>query len=147
VELHPEKTRLIEFGPWTRKNRAARGEGKPETSNFLGFTHGCHTKWSNGMFTVLRQTIRKRLTAKLSEVRVELRRRMHESIPRVGKWLKSVVTGHFNYYGVPMNNQALWCFRNSVVRLWRHALKRRSQRSRPTWERLARLANRFLPLP
>ena len=147
LELHPEKTRLIEFGQFARKNRAARGEGKPETFNFLGFTHSCHTKRSNGMFTVLRQTIPKRLTAKLSEVKDELRRRMHEPIPSVGKWLKSVVTGHFNYYGVPMNRQALWCFRSTVIKLWQHALKRRSQKANPTWERMARLANRFLPLP
>jgi len=145
LELHPDKTRLIEFGPWARKNRAARDEGKPETFDFLGFTHICHMKWSNGMFTVLRQTIRKRLTAKLSEVKDELRRRMHESIPRVGAWLRSVLSGHFNYYGVPMNFQALWNFRGSVIKLWRRALMRRSQKSSPTWERMKRLADRFLP--
>jgi len=145
LELHPEKTRLIEFGQFARRNRAARCEGKPETFNFLGFTHICHTKRSNGMFTVLRQTIRKRLTAKLSEVKDELRRRMHETVPRVGEWLKSVVMGHFNYYGVPMNTHALWCFRCSVVKLWRHALGRRSQNSLPTWERMKRLTDRYLP--
>jgi len=145
LELHPEKTRLIEFGQFARKNRAARGEGKPETFAFLGFTHICHTKWSNGKFTVLRQTIRKRLTAKLSEVKDELRRRMHEPIPRVGEWLKAVVSGHVNYYGVPMNNHALWRFRNTVVNLWRRALMRRSQKTYLTWKRMARLASRFLP--
>jgi len=145
LELHPEKTRLIEFGQFARKNRAARGEGKPETFNFLGFTHSCHTKRSNGMFTVLRQTIRKRLTAKLSEVKDELRRRMHEPIPRVGEWLKSVVSGHFNYYGVPMNTHALWSFRGSVTRLWRQVLRRRSQKANLTWERMNRLADRYLP--
>jgi len=146
LELHPDKTRLIEFGPWARKNRAARGEGKPETFDFLGFTHICHKKRSNGMFTVLRQTIRKRLTAKLSEVKEELRKRMHEPIPRVGEWLRSVLAGHFNYYGVPMNLQALWNFRGSVIKLWRQVLSRRSQKAYTTWERMKRLADRFLPI-
>ena len=93
----------------------------------------------------MRRTIRKRLTAKLSEVKEELRRRTHESIRRVGEWLKSVLVGHYNYYGVPMNRQALWCFRGTIVKLWRQAIKRKSHKSNSTWERMKRLAARFLP--
>src|SRR5437773_7114630 len=122
LELHPEKTRLLEFGPFAAKNRKQRGQGKPETFNFLGFTHICGKKRSNGRFTVLRQTIRKRLQAKLSEVKAELKRRMHHPIPEVGKWLRSVVEGHFRYYGVPMNRPALRLFRAQVGRLWYRAL-------------------------
>ena len=98
LELHPEKTRLLEFGPFAAENRKKRGEGKPETFNFLGFTHICGMKRGNGRFTVLRQTIRKRLQAKLSEVKTELKRRMHDPIPEVGQWLRSVVGGHIRYY-------------------------------------------------
>ena len=145
LELHPDKTRLIEFGPWARKNHAKRGEGKPDTFNFLGFTHICGEKYGNGMFTVKRQTIRQRLTAKLSSVKTELRRRLHEPIPRVGAWLRSVIMGHFQYYGVPTNNQAIHRFHHEVVRLWYRALNRRSQKTRTTWERMRRLVKRFLP--
>jgi hypothetical protein len=108
LELNPEKTRLLEFGPFAAENRKQRGEGKPETFNFLGFTHICGKKRSNGRFTVLRQTIRKRLQAKLSEVKAELKPRMHDPVPEVGKWLRSVVGGHIRYYGVPTNGRARW---------------------------------------
>ncbi len=110
LELHPEKTRLLEFGPFAIQNRLRHGEGKPETFNFLGFTHICVKKRSNGMYTVRRQTIRKRLQAKLNEVKAELQRRMHEPIPELGKWLQAVVRGHVRYYGVPMNRPALFSF-------------------------------------
>src|SRR5262252_987874 len=130
LELHPEKTRLMEFGPYAIENRKRRGEGKPETFNFLGFTHICVKKRSNGMFTVLRQTIRKRLQAKLNAVKAELERRMHEPIPEQGKWLQAVVRGHIRYYGVPMNQPALFLFRFQVGRLWYRALSRRSQNGR-----------------
>ena len=93
LELHPEKTRLLEFGPFAIRDRQRRGEGKPETFNFLGFTHICGKKRSSGHFTVLRQTVRKRLQAKLNEVKAELRRRMHHSIPEVGQWLRSTISG------------------------------------------------------
>src|SRR6201984_33379 len=118
LELHPEKTRLLEFGPYAINNRQRRGEGKPETFNFLGFTHICVKKRSNGMYTVLRQTIRKRLQAKLNAVQTELQRRMHEPIPDQGKWLRAVVGGHFRYYGVPMNQPALAIFRFRVGWDW-----------------------------
>jgi len=145
LELHPDKTRLIEFGPWARKNRARNGEAKPEPFNFLGFTHICGVKHGNGMFTVKRQTIRQRLTAKLSAVKAELRRRMHAPIPRIDAWLRSVLAGHFRYYGVPTNMTSIFRFHHEVVRLWFRALNRRSQKSRTTWERMYRLADRFLP--
>ncbi|HEV2424581.1 MAG TPA: group II intron reverse transcriptase/maturase [Terriglobia bacterium] len=145
LELHPEKTRLLEFGPRAAGNRKRRGEGKPETFNFLGFTHICGKKRSNGMFTVLRQTMRKRLQAKLNAVRTELRRRLHYPIPDVGQWLRSVVSGHFRYYGVPMNAPALHIFRFQTGRLWHRALSRRSQTGRVPWDRMRRLITRWLP--
>jgi hypothetical protein len=144
LELHPEKTRLLEFGPFAILNRKRRGEGKPETFNFLGFTHICGKKRSSGYFTVLRQTIRKRLQAKLNEVKAELRRRMHHPIPEVGQWLRSVVDGHFRYYGVPMNEAALHLFRLQVGRLWHRALSRRSQNGHVPWDRMHRLIANWL---
>ena len=145
LELHPEKTRLLEFGPFATENRKKRGEGKPETFNFLGFTHICGQKRGNGRFTVLRQTIRKRLQAKLSEVKAELKRRRHDPIPEVGQWLRSVVGGHIRYYGVPTNRAALYTFRFQVGRLWHRTLLRRSQKARVLWDRMRRLIDRWLP--
>ena len=145
LELHAEKTRLLEFGPFAVENRRRRGEGKPETFDFLGFTHICAKKRSNGRFTVLRQTIRKRLQAKLNEVKAELRRRMHDPIPEQGKWLQSVVGGHIRYYGVPMNSPALHLFRFEVGWRWHRALSRRSQNGRVPWDRMRRLIDRWLP--
>jgi len=147
LELHPQKTRLLEFGPFAINNRERRGEGKPETFNFLGFTHICVKKRSNGMYTVLRQTIRKRLQAKLNAVKTELKRRMHHPIPEQGKWLQAVVGGHIRYYGVPMNTPALWVFRFQVGWLWHRTLSRRSQNGRVPWDRMRRLFNRWLPRP
>ena len=147
LELHPEKTRLLEFGRFAAENRKRRGQRKPVTFNFLGFTHICGKRRSNGRFTVLRQTMRQRLQAKLSEVKAELRRRMHDPIPEVGKWLRSVVGGHVRYYGVPMNNQALHLFRFQVGRHWHSALARRSQTGRIHWDRMQRLIDRWLPPP
>ena len=145
LELHPEKTRLLEFGPFAARNRRHRGEGRPETFDFLGFTHICATKRSNGRFTVLRQTIRKRLQAKLAEVKLALKRRLHVPIPEQGQWLRSVVAGHLRYYGVPMNGPALHCFRFQVGWLWHRALSRRSQNGRVLWSRMRRLIDRWLP--
>ena len=147
LELHPEKTRLLEFGPYAIDQRQWRGEGKPETFNFLGFTHICVKKRSNGRFTVLRQTIRKRLQTKLNEGKAELRRRMHEPIPDQGKWLQAVVRGHVRYYGVPMNQPALAVFRFRVGGLWHRSLSRRSQNGGVRWDRMRRLITRWLPLP
>lgn len=145
LEIHPEKTRLIEFGPFAAERRKQRGQGKPETFDFLGFTHICVKKRSNGRFTVLRQTIRKRLQAKLDEVKTELARRMHQPVPEIGMWLKSVVDGHLRYYGVPGNGQALALFRYRVGWLWQRALSRRSQKGRVLWTRMRRLIDYWLP--
>jgi hypothetical protein len=145
LALHPDKTRLLEFGPFAAENRRRGGQGKPETFNFLGFTHICGKKRSNGMFTVFRQTMRKRLQAKLSEVKAELRRRRHDPIPVVGQWLRSVVGGHIRYYGVPMNGRALAVFRYRVGWLWQRALTRRSQTGFVPWKRMRRLVELWLP--
>lgn len=144
LELHPDKTRLIEFGRYATQNRRRRGQGKPETFNFLGFTHSCG-KTRKGGFTVLRQTMRKRWQAKLKELKIELRRRMHQPIPEQGAHLRSVVAGHVRYYGVPMNGPALGAFRLAVGRLWWRALLRRSQKHRLPWQRMTRLVDRWLP--
>ena len=147
LELHPEKTRLIEFGPFAIINRKRKNQGRPDTFNFLGFTHICGKKRGNGMYTVIRKTIKKRFRAKLKEVKAELKKRMHDPIPEVGKWLRAVVGGHNRYYGVPMNNAAIHAFRFQVVAYWYKALRRRSQTSRLTWERMKRHADRWLPRP
>ena len=144
LELHPDKTRVLEFGPFAAENRRKRGEGKPETFDFLGFTH-ISGKQRNGRFTVLRQTIRKRLQAKLNAVKIELRQRLHDPVPEVGAWLRSVVGGHVRYYGVPTNSQALVLFRYRIGWLWYRALSRRSQTGRVRWDRMTRLIRRWLP--
>jgi len=146
LELHPEKTRLIEFGRYAAGNRARRGERKPETFVFLGFTHVC-AKTRNWRFKLKRVTSKKKMRAKLISVKTEMRRRWHLSIPEQGRWLASVLTGHYRYYAVPDNIRALQAFREAVIRLWLKALRRRSQRSRMTWERMARIADRWLPQP
>jgi group II intron reverse transcriptase/maturase len=146
LELHDDKTRLIEFGRHAAHNRKCRGLRKPETFNFLGFTHICGETQS-GKFVVLRHTMRKRLRAKLRQLKQELWRRMHLPIPVVGHWLRRVLRGHFNYYGVPRNSKALTVFRYNVCRLWYKTLRRRSQRSRLTWERMICIIKRYLPYP
>jgi group II intron reverse transcriptase/maturase len=147
LQLHSEKTRLIEFGPWAAENRRRKGQGKPQTFEFLGFTHICGKKRSNGYFTVYRQSMRKRRQAKLAEVKTELRRRICRPVPEVGNWLTTVLTGHYRYYGVPMNAKALWLFRDRLGWLWRRTLSRRSQKGRLPWHRMARLIDRYLPKP
>ncbi len=144
LALHPDKTRLVEFGRHAATNRKARGEGKPETFDFLGFTHICGTT-RKGRYQVVRKTMRKRLRGKLKELKMELRWRLHHPVPAVGRWLASVVRGHVRYYGVPGNWYALSLFRFQVIRLWHKALRRRSQRTRLTWERMKRLAKRWIP--
>jgi RNA-directed DNA polymerase len=147
LELHAEKTRLIEFGPWAAENRRRRGQGRPQTFDFLGFTHICGRKRSNGRFTIYRQTMRRRLQAKLAQIKAELRRRICQPVPDVGNWLSTVLTGHYRYYGVPMNIAALGLFRYRLGKLWRRCLSRRSQKGRMLWQRMARLINRYLPAP
>ena len=146
LELHPEKTRLIEFGRFAAERREARGLRKPETFEFLGLTHVC-AKGRNGRFKVKRVTSKKKMRAKLHAVKAEMRRRMHHPIPEQGRWLASVLEGHYNYYAVPDNIEALRGFRVQVIRHWRHALSRRSQKGRLTWERTRCLADRWLPEP
>ena len=146
LELQGEKTRLIEFGRYATVARERRGEGKPETFNYLGFTHICG-KNRKGKFCVLRQTMKKRMRTKLKALNIEIKRRMHIPIPEQGKWLRSVLLGHYRYYGVPRNGPAMEAFRKEIVRLWKSALGRRSQRGKITWERLDRLTNRWLPYP
>jgi group II intron reverse transcriptase/maturase len=146
LTLHPEKTRLIEFGRYARPARRGRGDGKPETFNFLGFTHSC-AKTRKGQFTVLRQTIRTRLQAKLSAVKAELRQRLHQPVPEQGAYLRAVVLGHNRYYGVPMNGPALHAFRAALVPLWWRVLRRRSQGNHLTWRRMGAYATRWLPTP
>lgn len=145
LELHPEKTRLIEFGRFAAPTREKRGDGKPEVFNFLGFTHSCG-KTRKGKFTVNRQTMRQRWQRKLREVYVELRRRMHQAIPEQGAYLRSVVGGHVRYFGVPGNGGKITAFRHQVGWLWYRSLKRRSQKHRLTWERMKRLIARWIPL-
>jgi hypothetical protein len=144
LQLHPDKTRLIEFGRYAAPNRERHGRGKPETFNFLGFTHACG-KTSNGKFVVRRLTIRKRFAAKLLEVKQSLRKRWHAPVPEVGRWLASVVRGHMNYYAVPLNFERVNAFRHEITRLWQRALSRRSQKARVTWKRMRRLADAYLP--
>jgi group II intron reverse transcriptase/maturase len=146
LELHPEKTRLIEFGRFAAQNRERRGLWKPETFVFLGFTHIC-ARTRSGRFKLKRVTSRKRMQAKLREVTTEMRRRMHLPIPEQGVWLASVLRGHYRYYAVPDNSEALSAFRERVVWHWRRALRRRSQRSRMSWDRMRRLVARWLPTP
>ncbi len=144
LRLHPDKTRLLEFGRYAAQNRRERGQGKPETFQFLGFVHSCG--WTRkGEFTVRRHTAGERLRAKLKEVKAELRRRRHDPVPEVGAWLGSVVRGHGQYYGIPGNWQAIRRFRDEVSRHWHQALSRRSQKGRVKWERMQRLIERWLP--
>jgi group II intron reverse transcriptase/maturase len=144
LELHPDKTRLIEFGRYAAKNRKDRGEGKPPTFDFLGFTHACGRS-RTGKYKVLRQTARKRMQAKLKAVKATLRERLHWPVPKVGAWLGAVVRGHVRYFGVPDNGPAITMFRRQVGWLWIRSLRRRSQKHRTTWERMRRLIDRWLP--
>jgi RNA-directed DNA polymerase len=144
LELHPDKTRLIEFGRHAARNRAARGDGKPETFDFLGFTHICATS-KTGRFWLKRITIKKRMRTKLKALNIELKRRRHLPIPMQGAWLASVVRGHQAYYAVPGNYEAVNEFRTQVARNWHKALRRRSQRTRLTWTRMNRIVTRWLP--
>jgi RNA-directed DNA polymerase len=146
LSLHPDKTRLIEFGRHAADRRARRGLGKPESFTFLGFTHIC-AKSRRGHFLLKRKSRRDRMRAKLKAIKQELQRRMHLPIPAQGKWLGQVVNGWFNYYAVPTNSRALSAFRFFVTDIWRQTLRRRSQKDGTTWERITRLADDWLPKP
>jgi group II intron reverse transcriptase/maturase len=146
LSLHPEKTRLIEFGRFAAERRKRRGLGKPETFTFLGFTFICGTTRS-GKFQLQRKTRADRMRAKLQEIKQKLRRRMHQPIPEQGKWLGRVIRGYFNYHAVPTNGRALEVFRHHVTDLWRRALRRRSQKDRMTWARMTQLMDAWVPKP
>jgi group II intron reverse transcriptase/maturase len=146
LELHPDKTRLIEFGKRATANRAARKAGKPETFDFLGFTHICGRSRRGG-FLLHRHTRRKTMRGKLQEVTEELRRRWHQSIPEQGQWLGQVVRGFNQYFGVPTNYTPMAAFRYHVSVRWYRALNRRSQKDKTSWTRIDRLVRDFLPMP
>jgi RNA-directed DNA polymerase len=146
LSLHPEKTRLIEFGRFAAERRKRRGLGRPETFNFLGFTFICG-KTRAGTFQIKRKTRADRMRAKLKMVQQEMRRRMHQPIAVQGKWLSYVVKGYFNYHAVPTNSQALVAFRTEIARRWRQVLIRRSERTNLNWEQMKRLIDDWLPKP
>jgi RNA-directed DNA polymerase len=146
LSLHPDKTRLIEFGRHAAVRRARRGLGKPESFNFLGFSFICG-KSRQGFFLLKRKSRRDRMRAKLRAIKQELRRRMHQPIPVQGKWLEQVVNGYFNYHAVPTNGRALSAFRSYIIELWRRSLRRRGQRRPMTWEQITRLTNDWIPKP
>jgi RNA-directed DNA polymerase len=146
LELRPEKTRRIEFGRYAEENRKRRNEGKPETFDFLGFTH-ISGKNSLGRYALRRATIRKRMLAKTRQIKTELRKRMHDPVAQTGLWLKSVIQGHFNYYAVPGNTARLSLFRHRVLVHWWHTIRRRTQKRRISWTRMLVLAQRWLPKP
>ena len=144
LSLHPDKTRLLEFGRFARPNRAQRGQDKPENFNFLGFTFICGTS-RQGKFQLIRKSRRDRMRAKLREVKEALRERMHRPVSEQGAWLRQVVTGWFNYHAVPTNSRSLNTFRRVVIDLWRRTLRRRGQKDLTNWDRINRLADDGLP--
>jgi hypothetical protein len=147
LELHAEKTRLIEFGRFAAQDRKRRGEGKPDTFTFLGFTHYCGTSRNSGAFIVWRKTAKKRMVAKLRAIKAELRDRMHEPVASVGEWLQKVVVGYYRYHAVPGNTDRLRVFGQRLLRLWRLTLSRRSQMGMLPWDRLKPIFDRWIPLP
>jgi RNA-directed DNA polymerase len=144
LELHPQKTRIIEFGRFAERNRKAQGLGKPETFAFLGFTHICGTSRGGG-YLILRHTIRQRLREKLRQVKETIGRLMHRPVAEQGLYLKQVMNGFFNYFAVPTNSRAINSFYRHVAWYWRRALRRRGQISRLTWQRMKRLIDYWLP--
>ena len=147
LELHPDKTRLIEFGRFAAARRKERGlKGNPETFNFLGFTHICGRS-SKRKFLLMRRTMRERMRTRLRAVKVALMKRRHLPVPTQGAWLASVVRGYYAYHAVPTNLKSMQAFRTQAERHWQHALSRRSQRGRPNWETMRRLSQRWIPKP
>ena len=147
LKLNDEKTRLIEFGRFASERRRQRGERRPEAFDFLGFTHHCGKTRKQGWFTVRRISTARRMRAKLSAIKQELRKRRHADIGATGRWLGRVVQGWMNYHAVPGNRQRLSQFVDGVSKLWLQQLRKRSQRSRWTWARMHRLIRRYLPRP
>jgi RNA-directed DNA polymerase len=144
LELHAEKTRVIEFGRFAQERRREHGRCRPETFTFLGFTHICGRS-RTGRFQVVRRTMALRLRAKLGEIKTELRRRRHLPVPTQGSWLRSVLLGHYQYYGVPLNAKALQQFRKEVSHLWHRSLSQRSQKGNVNWTRMSRYVDKWLP--
>jgi hypothetical protein len=145
LALHPDKTRLLEFGRYAQERRAKAGKGKPETFDFLGFTHYCSRARKNGWFKVERKTIAKRMRAQLQVIKTELRRRLHRPIDEIGRWINQVLKGHMAYYAVPGNGPSIASFVYRVEWLWLRSLCRRSQRRRMNWERFRIILNRYVP--
>ena len=145
LALHPAKTRLIRFGRHAAKQREELGEGKPETFDFLGFTHFCTRSRKWGSFVIGRKTIKKRMLKQLQAVKMELRRRMHDPIAKTGAWLKQMLKGYLNYYAVSGNSPSLWWYFNEVRWRWLRSLKRRSQRAFMSWEKFTSSTDRFFP--
>jgi len=146
LELHPQKTRLFEFGRFAAERRRRRGEGKPQTFDFLGFTHAC-SRTRKGTFAVLRFPMKRRMRAKLKAIKQALWRRMHRPVAETGQWLQTVVSGWLRYYAVPRSSRWLNAFRRQVVWLWWRTLRRRGDKGKTSWERVYRLADRWLPPP
>jgi group II intron reverse transcriptase/maturase len=147
LSLHPEKTRLIEFGRFAVQDRHKRGEGKPETFDFLGFTHICATTWKDKSFKILRQTTRKRKRDVIKRISQTLRARMHDDIDEVGKWLQRVMQGYYQYFAVPDNTRTLSSIRNAIMLYWLKVLRRRSQKRQMSLEHFDKIARRWLPKP
>ena len=145
LALHPDKTRLIRFGRHATKQRERLGEGKPETFDFLGFTHFCTRSRKWGTFVIGRKTIKKRMRARLLALKTELRSRMHDSLAKTGAWIQRMLQGILNYFAVSGNHPSLWWFFNQVKRLWLMSLRRRSQKAFLSWEKFIRLVDRFFP--
>lgn len=146
LELHADKTRLIQFGRWAARTRQRRGQGKPETLDFLGFTHSC-SQDNRGDYIVLRQPIRQRVRRKLQALQEQLRERLQEAVAETGRWLRQVVRGYYRYYGVPRTSLALKRYRRAVIRLWHRLLCRRSQKAHVPWARMTQWAHQWIPLP
>jgi RNA-directed DNA polymerase len=144
LELHPDKTRHLRFGMFAEERCRERGQGRPEVFEFLGFTHICG-RTKAGKFLLYRRTSKSRMRAKLKRIREELQKRRHLPVPVQGKWIGAVVRGYFAYHAVPTNMRSMRSFRVEVTRYWLHALRRRSQRTRMTWERMRRVSNQWIP--
>ncbi len=144
--LHPDKTRLLEFGKFASERRAVRGEGKPETFDFLGFTHYCGKKLHGKGFQLGRKTQRKRMNTKLKGIKEILKKHNDAPIDKQGRWLAGVMKGYMIYFAMPTNLRSLYAFRHRIAAIWRNALKRRSQRSRITWKRMHAYVDRYLPI-
>jgi len=147
LNLHPEKTRLIEFGRFAAQNRRERGEGRPETFNFLGFTHICATTWKNKRFKIARKTISKRMTEAVKRIGRILLSRMHDEIAETGQWLQRVLRGYFQYFAVPGNTKTLVAFRHAIMRVWLKALRRRSDKRKISWDTFSKNAECWAPVP